>query len=435
MEKVDLLITNGWVITNDGGKTFVGDVAVKGGKIFKVGENLKASLEAVKTVDATGKIVAPAFANMHTHAAMSLFRGIGADLPLMDWLTKVIWPLEGELVSPEFVRDGVELAILEMIKSGTTFYLDMYFFEEATAEVVKRAGIRAGLGFGILDFPTKVASSPEEYLKRARDFVARFKGDPDIIPVVAPHAVYTCSPQTLTKAMELAEEFDVPYHIHLAESKGELAQVEEKYKTTPVRHMKNLGLLRERVIGAHMVWLDEEEREWVAQSGVKVAHCPESNLKLGSGVAPVSDYVKRGIKVCLGTDGSASNDNLNMPEEMATMVKLQKGINLDPTALNSSQALEIATANGFESVGIKAGRIKEGYDAEIIIVDTQRPHLQPLYDPVAQLVYSAQAGDIETVISRGKILMENGKVLTLDEEEIYEKANRWKEKILSLLGG
>ena len=435
MEKVDLLITNGWVITNDGGKTFVGDVAVKGGKIFKVGENLKSSLEAVKTVDATGKIVAPAFANMHTHAAMSLFRGIGADLPLMDWLTKVIWPLEGELVSPEFVRDGVELAILEMIKSGTTFYLDMYFFEEATAEVVKRAGIRAGLGFGILDFPTKVASSPEEYLKRARDFVARFKGDLDIIPVVAPHAVYTCSPQTLTKAMELAEEFDVPYHIHLAESKGELAQVEEKYKTTPVRHMKNLGLLRERVIGAHMVWLDEEEREWVAQSGVKVAHCPESNLKLGSGVAPVSDYVKRGIKVCLGTDGSASNDNLNMPEEMATMVKLQKGINLDPTALNSSQALEIATANGFESVGIKAGRIKEGYDAEIIIVDTQRPHLQPLYNPVAQLVYSAQAGDIETVISRGKILMENGKVLTLDEEKIYEKANRWKEKILSLLGG
>ncbi len=431
MEKVDLLIKGGWIITNTERGQFVGDVAVKDGKIYKVGENL--NLEAEKVIDAKGKIVAPAFANMHTHAAMNLFRGIGADLPLMDWLTKVIWPLEGEFVSPEFVRDGVELAILEMIKSGTTFYLDMYFFEEHTAEVVKRAGIRAGLGFGILDFPTKVASSPEEYLKRAREFVEQFKGDDSIIPVVAPHATYTCSPETLTKAMGLAEEFDVPYHIHLAESKGELAQVKEKYGTTPVRHMKNLDLLRPRVIAAHMVWLDEEEREAVAESGTKVAHCPESNLKLGSGIAPIADYLKKGITVCLGTDGAASNDNLNMLEETSTMVKLQKGVNLDPTALNSATALEIATANGFESVGIRAGRIKEGYDAEIVIYNTERPELQPLYDPTAQLVYSAQAAAVETVISRGKPIMENGKVLTLDEEEIYRKASYWREKILKKL--
>ncbi len=431
MEKVDLLIKGGWIITNTERGQFVGDVAVKDGKIYKVGENL--NLEAEKVIDAKGKIVAPAFANMHTHAAMNLFRGIGADLPLMDWLTKVIWPLEGEFVSPEFVRDGVELAILEMIKSGTTFYLDMYFFEEHTAEVVKRAGIRAGLGFGILDFPTKVASSPEEYLKRAREFVEQFKDDDSIIPVVAPHATYTCSPETLTKAMELAEEFDVPYHIHLAESKGELAQVKEKYGTTPVRHMKNLDLLKPRVIAAHMVWLDEEEREAVAEGGIKVAHCPESNLKLGSGIAPIADYLKRGITVCLGTDGAASNDNLNMLEETSTMVKLQKGVNLDPTALNSATALEIATANGFESVGIKAGRIKEGYDAEIVIYSTERPELQPLYDPTAQLVYSAQAAAVETVISRGKPIMENGKVLTLDEEEVYKKASDWREKILKKL--
>ena len=433
MEKVDLLITNGWIITNTERGQFVGDIAVKGGKILEIGQNLVQKYIAEKVIDASNKIVAPAFANMHTHAAMSLFRGIGADLPLMDWLTKVIWPLEGEFVSPEFVKDGVALAILEMVKSGTTFYLDMYFFEEHTAEIVKKSGIRAGLGFGILDFPTKVASSPEEYLKRAREFVEHFKGDKDIIPVVAPHAVYTCSPETLTKAMELAEEFDVPYHIHLAESKGELAQVEEKYKTTPVRHMKNLGLLRERVIAAHMVWLDEEEREAVAEAKVKVAHCPESNLKLGSGVAPIGDYVKRGITVCLGTDGAASNDNLNMLEEASTMVKLQKGVNLDPTALTSVQAFEIATANGFESVGIKAGRIKENYDADIIVVDTKRPELQPLYDPTAQLIYSAQACAIETVIARGKVIMENGKVLTLDEEEIYNKANYWKKKILEKL--
>jgi len=433
MEKVDLLIKGGWIITNSDRGQFVGDVAVKDGKIYEVGTNLSEKYTAEKTINAKGKIVAPSFANMHTHAAMTLFRGIGADLPLMDWLTKVIWPLEGEFVSPEFVKDGVRLALLEMIKSGTTLFLDMYFFEEHAAEVVKESGIRAALGFGILDFPTKVASSPEEYLNRAREFVTHFKGDRDIVPVVAPHAVYTCSPETLTKAMELAEEMDVPYHIHLAESKGELAQVEEKYKTTPVRHMNNLGLLRERVIAAHMVWLDEEERQMVAENGVKVAHCPESNLKLGSGVAPVSDYVKRGITVCLGTDGAASNDNLNMLEEASTMVKLQKGINLDPTALNSAQALEIATANGFESLGIKAGRIKEGYDADLIIVDAQRPELTPLYDPTAQLLYSAQAAYIETVLCRGKPVMENGKVLTLNEEEIYERANYWREKILKKL--
>jgi 5-methylthioadenosine/S-adenosylhomocysteine deaminase len=435
MERVDLIISNGWIITNTPKGQFVGDIAIKGKKIVEVGSNLREKYQADKVIDATGKIVAPAFANMHTHAAMNLFRGIGADLPLMDWLTKVIWPLEGEFVSPEFVKDGVSLALLEMIKSGTTFYLDMYFFEEYTAEVIKEAGIRAGLGFGILDFPTKVASSPDEYLQRAEEFIKTFKGDKDILPVVAPHAVYTCSPETLRKAFNLAEKYDVPYHIHLAESQGELAQVKEKYGTTPVRHMKNLGLLSERVIAAHMVWLDEEEQEAVAQSGTKVAHCPESNLKLGSGIAPVSDYIKKGIKVCLGTDGAASNDNLNMLEEMSTMAKLQKGIKLDPTALSSAQALEIATANGFESVGIKAGRIKEGYDADLIIVDANKPHLQPLYDPTAQLVYSAQAGDIETVIARGKILMENYKVLTLDEEEIYKKALYWKEKILNKLNG
>ncbi len=435
MERVDLIISNGWIITNTPKGQFVGDIAIKGEKIVEGGSNLREKYQADKVIDATGKIVAPAFANMHTHAAMNLFRGIGADLPLMDWLTKVIWPLEGEFVSPEFVKDGVSLALLEMIKSGTTFYLDMYFFEEYTAEVIKEAGIRAGLGFGILDFPTKVASSPDEYLQRAEEFIKTFKGDKDILPVVAPHAVYTCSPETLRKAFNLAEKYDVPYHIHLAESQGELAQVKEKYGTTPVRHMKNLGLLSERVIAAHMVWLDEEEQEAVAQSGTKMAHCPESNLKLGSGIAPVSDYIKKGIKVCLGTDGAASNDNLNMLEEMSTMAKLQKGIKLDPTALSSAQAMEISTANGFESVGIKAGRIKEGYDADLIIVDANKPHLQPLYDPTAQLVYSAQAGDIETVIARGKILMENYKVLTLDEEEIYKKALYWKEKILNKLNG
>jgi len=410
------------------------DIAIKDGKILEIGTDLGKKYKANKILNAKGKVVSPAFANMHTHAAMSLFRGIGADLPLMNWLTKVIWPLEGKFVSSEFVKDGVALAILEMIKSGTTFFFDMYFFEEHAAEVVEKAGIRAGLGFGILDFPTKVASTPEEYLKRVEDFVVEFKGHKSVIPVVAPHATYTCSPETLTRAMEIAERYDVPYHIHLSESQGELNQVKEKYGTTPIKHMHSLGLLNGRVIAAHVVWSDEEEREILAQNGVKVVHCPESNLKLGSGIAPVADYIRRNIWVCLGTDGSASNDNLNMVEEMSTMAKVQKGINLDPTAINAAQAFEIATAKGFEAVGIKAGRIEEDYDAEIVIWNTANPNLTPLYDVLAQLVYSAQACNIETVISQGRILMEEGKVLTLDEEEIYRKAEYWRKKILEELG-
>jgi len=428
--KGDILLKNAdYVITNAENKLLRNkDILIKGGKIVEIGENITGE-RAKKVIDCKGKIVAPSFANMHTHISMSLLRGLGADLPLMDWLTKVIWPLEGKFVSPEFVRDGAYLAILEMIKSGTTFFLDMYFFEEAIVPVIKEAKIRAGLGLGILEFPTKVAKTPEEYLKRTEELVEFLKNEENVIPVISPHAVYTCSPSTLYKAMDLAEKYDLLVHIHLAESQGELAQVREKYQTTPIRHLNNLGLLNERILGAHMVWLDDEEIELVAEKGVKVLHCPESNLKLGSGIAPISKYVKKGIHVCLGTDGPASNDNLNMLEEMATMTKLQKGVNLDPTAMTSEQAIKIASYNGFRAMGIPAGKIEEGYDADLIIVNTQRPHLQPIYDPIAQLVYSAQSEDIETVIAQGEIIMENRKVLTLNEEEIYEKALYWKRKI------
>ena len=426
MERYDLLIRSATLP----GRGRV-DIGIRDGKIKKIEKSIEA--EADYTVHANGKLVLPSFANMHTHVPMSLLRGIGADLPLMDWLQKVIWPLEGEFVSPEFVRAGAELGILEMIKSGTTLFMDMYFFEEEVGEVAKSAGIRAGLGFGILDFPTKVAKTPEEYIERAREFAKSLKGEELVFPVICPHAPYTCSPDTLRKTKELAEELDLYLHIHVAETKGEVERIKEEYGKTPVRHLESIGFLSEKVLCAHMVWLDEEEMEIVKEKNVKIAHCPESNLKLASGIAPVPEYVRKGIHVCLGTDGSASNDNLDMLEELATMAKLHKGANLDAKAMDARTALKIATENGFSAVGIKAGKIEEGYEADLLLIETENPHLQPLYDPIAQVVYSARSSDIDTVVCRGKILMEKGEVKALDEEKILYEAKKWGERISGFL--
>ncbi|MCX8164722.1 MAG: amidohydrolase [Aquificaceae bacterium] len=407
------------------------DVGISRGIIVDVSEHIKE--EAKYTIRAEGKVLFPSFANMHTHISMSLLRGLGADLPLMDWLQKVIWVLEGEFISPEFVRDGALIGVAEAIRSGTTLFMDMYFFEEAVAEVAERAGIRAGLGFGILDFPTRVAKSPKEYLQRARGFIKAFKNHELLFPVVCPHAVYTCSPDTFRRSFELASEEDVYLHTHTAETQSEIEACLEKFQKRPVEHLHAMGVLSQKTLMAHVVWTTEEERELIRESGAKVLHCPESNLKLASGIAPVSDYLKRGIHVCLGTDGPASNDNLDMLEEMSLMTKLQKGTNLDASAMDARTALRIATEEGFRAVGIKAGRIEVGYEADLILLDVQKPHLQPLYEPISQLVYSAKSSDIDTVICKGKVLMEKGELKTLDQEEVLSVAKRWKERIRDFL--
>ena len=424
---LDLLVKSAFVVE----KGAVLDVGVKEGKIVKIAENIDE--EAREVIRANHKLLLPSFANMHTHISMSLLRGLGADLPLMEWLQKVIWVLEGEFVSPEFVRDGALVGIAEAIRSGTTLFMDMYFFEESVAEIAQKAGIRAGLGFGILDFPTKVATTPEEYLRRAKDFIREFKGQELVFPVLCPHAVYTCSPNTLKKALELALEEDVYIHMHVAETQSEVERSLEEFGKRPVEHLYNLGLLSEKLLMAHVVWTTPEERELIKEKGAKVLHCPESNLKLASGIAPISDYVKRGIHVCLGTDGPASNDNLDMLEELSTMAKLQKGANLDAKAMDAKTALRIATYNGFCAVGIRAGKIEEGYLADFVLIDTNKPHLQPLYDPIAQIVYSAKSSDIDTVVCNGKVLMEKGELKTIDEEEVLHTANKWKGFILKFL--
>ncbi|MDW8032460.1 MAG: amidohydrolase [Aquificaceae bacterium] len=407
------------------------DVGIKDGLIVEIGEGI--GQEARYIIRAEGKLLFPTFANMHTHISMSLLRGLGADLPLMDWLQKVIWVLEGEFVSSEFVRDGALIGIAEAIRSGTTLFMDMYFFEEAVAEVAQKAGIRAGLGFGVLDFPTKVASSPEEYLERARSFIRAFRGEELLFPVLCPHAVYTCSPQTFKRSLEMALEEGVYLHTHVAETPSEVEASLERFGKRPVEHLHSLGVLGDKLLMAHVVWTTEEEREMIREKGAKVLHCPESNLKLASGIAPISDYLRRGIHVCLGTDGPASNDNLDMLEETSLMVKLQKGINLDAKAMDARTALKIATEEGFRAVGIRAGRVEVGYEADLLLLNPNSPHLQPLYDPIAQLVYSAKSSDIDTVICKGKVLMEKGELKTIDQEEVLFLASKWKERIEEFL--
>ncbi|NPB07246.1 MAG: amidohydrolase [Aquificae bacterium] len=426
MERFELLVKSARL---PDGRTV--DLAVKDGKIARLAPSVEGEAEYV--VNADGKLLFPSFVNAHTHLSMTLFRGIGADLPLMDWLQKVIWPLEQRFVSPEFVYDGALLGILELIKSGCTLFLDMYFFEESVARACEETGVRGALGVGILDFPTKVASSADEYLEKVRRFASKFKNSPYVMPVVAPHAPYTCSPETLRRTRELADELGLYLHIHLSETENEVKQILSKYGKRPVELLDEIGFLDERVIAAHVVWTDEREREILRERKVSVAHCPESNLKLGSGVAPVPDYLKRGINVCLGTDGAASNDNLNLLEEASTCAKLHKGYLKDPTALTAPQVLKMATENGFKALGLKAGRIEEGYEADFILINPDVPEMQPLYDPVAQLIYSATSEAVDTVVCKGKVLMEKREVKVLDEEEVFKKARAWREKILRAL--
>ncbi len=425
---LDLLVKKAFIVEK--GKIL--NVGVKDGKIAYIGEEER---EAKEKIEGEGKLLFPAFANMHTHLPMTLLRGLGADLPLMDWLQKVIWKLEGEFVSAEFVRDGTLIALAEGIRSGTTLFMDMYFFEEEVAKVAKDVGVRVGLGFGILDFPTKVARTPEEYIKRAREFVKLFKGDELVFPVLCPHAPYTCGPSTWEKVQELADSEGLYIHTHLSETKEEVERIKDQYGKSPVFHLESLGVLSDKLLCAHVVWTEEEERELLKERRVKVLHCPESNLKLASGIAPIWDYLRREIHVCLGTDGPASNDNLNMHEEMSLMAKLQKGYSLNARAMDAKTALKVATENGFSAVGIKAGKIEVGSEADFILVSTDAPHWKPMYDPISQWVYSASAEDIDTVVCKGKVLMQNRELKTIDPQEVEFVARKWRDKILSFMTG
>ena len=425
---ISLIINNGIVVTVDGGRRVLnpGAVAINGTDIVAIDTPaaIASRYKAAQTLDAAGKVVMPGLINTHTHAAMVMYRGLGNDLNLMDWLQKYIFPAEGKTVSPEFVRVGTRLALLEMIQSGTTTYADMYYFEEEVARVTRAAGVRGVLGQTVIEFPVPDAKTPADALKRAEAFAKEFAGDDLITPSLAPHSVYTLDAKTLSATSELARRLKMPVQIHLAETSAEIGLSQERHKMRPVAILESLKFWAPVTIGAHGVWINDDEIALLKQRNIGISNNPESNMKLSSGTAPVVAYRKAGVNVGLGTDGAASNNDLDMFEAMRQAAFQQKLITMDPTAISAPEAIEMATIGGARVLGQQAriGSLEPGKRADVIIVGMSRPRQQPLFDPIAQVVYASRGDDVETTIVNGKVLMRDRKVLTLDESKVLSEA-------------
>ncbi len=437
MEKknVDCIVRAGYILPMDAKFTVINDgaIAVKDGKIIDIGgyQEIISGYDSKNITGGSGRVVIPGLINTHTHAAMVYFRGLADDLPLKEWLENHIWPAEARWLSPEFISDAVELACLEMLKAGITTYNDMYFFEDAAAISTKRMGMRAVLGVGILDFPTVSAKTTDEYLENAERFAKDWRGDELITPCIAPHAAYTCGPETLKQAKTLAEKYNVLLHIHLSETEWEVQEMLVRYNKRPVEHLEAIGFLDENVLAVHCIWLEDNEIELLAKRKVGVSHCMESNLKLASGFAPVVTMLMSGIKVTFGTDGAASNNDLNILSEMSTTAKVHKALSNDPTVLDAKTALLMATRWGAEALGLGriTGSIEKGKAADLVVMNLEKPHLTPIYDIYSHIVYSMRASDVETVMVAGKVVVEDGKLCSGSEHGIIARARDWGEKI------
>ena len=434
-EHVDLVVTNGTVVTMDAQRHVIenGAVAVRGDSIVAVGPSadIAAQYDAAKIVDARGAIVMPGLINGHAHAAMSLFRGMADDLALDDWLKKYIFPAEARNVTEDFVVWGTRLGMLEMLRGGITTYADMYYFEDAVARVTKEAGMRGVLGETILDFPAPDNKTVAQALEYTQKFIEHWKGDPLIVAAAAPHSMYTCSAKTLQEAAALARRNHAPILIHVAEAPFELQLSREKYGITPVGYLAREGILGPDVIGAHCVWVDQADIATLVQYGVGCTNNPSSNMKTAAGVSPVVDMLAAGAAVGLATDGAASNNNQDMFEEMDLAAKLQKITRMDSRALPAEQVVEMATIGGARAVHLEKliGSLEAGKKADLIVVDTTAPHATPMYNVYSQLVYALKATDVRSVVIGGNMVMEDRKMLTLDETAILVKANEYKKQI------
>jgi 5-methylthioadenosine/S-adenosylhomocysteine deaminase len=426
---VSLIITNGIVITVDGARRVLnpGAVAINGAEIVAVDAPaaIATRYKAAQTIDAGGKVVMPGLINTHTHAAMVMFRGLGNDLALMDWLQKYIFPAEAKTVSPDFVRIGTQLAVLEMIQSGTTMYADMYYFEEEVAKVTKAAGLRGVLGQTVIEFPVPDAKTPADALKRTEAFARQFDHDELITPSIAPHSVYTLDAATLKAVSDMAKRLNIPIQIHLAETAAEIGLSQERHKMRPVAFLDSITFWTGTTLGAHGVWINDDEIALLKQRGVGIANNPESNMKLASGTAPVMKYRAAGVNVGIGTDGAASNNDLDMFEAMRQAAFQQKLVTMDPTAISAADAIEMATLGGARALGRnKLGSIAPGMLADIIVVDLSRARQQPVFDAVSQIVYASRGDDVVTTIVNGRILMRDRKVLTLNEANVIAEARK-----------
>ncbi|HEX7152376.1 MAG TPA: amidohydrolase [Thermoanaerobaculia bacterium] len=437
--QVDLVITGGTVVTMAGPNLENASVAIDDGKIVAVGPSaeIDKKYQGKTTISAKGKAVLPGFVNAHTHVPMTLFRGIADDLDLMDWLQNYIFPAEAKNVDREFVKWGTRLAAAEMIRSGTTTFADMYYFESDIARETKAAGLRAVLGETVIDFPAPDNKTWDEAMTYMTQFVKEWKGDRLITPAFAPHAPFTVSTEHLQDVRRRATELGVPILIHVSETRDELRQVAAKANgQTPGAYLDSIGFLGDDVVANHGVWLTADEIRTFAAKKVGVAHCPESNMMLASGVAPVVEMLAAGVDLGLGTDGPAgSNNNLDMMEEAASAARLQKVTKLDPKAISARKVLEMATIGGARALnlGDKIGTLEAGKQADVIIVDLQQPKTQPVYSVESAIVYAASGNSVTDTIVDGRILMRNSKVLTVNVTETMAKAKTLRDKILQSL--
>jgi len=439
-EQADWIWSARYVVTMDAGRRVIenGAVAIQGDRIVGVGtqSEIGSKFQARQRIRAPEALIAPGLINAHTHAPMSLFRGVADDLKLQDWLEKFIFPAEAKSVTPDFVRAGTRLACLEMALGGTTTFADMYYFEDVIAEAAKECGLRGVLGETILNFPAPDAKTPQDALAFTERFIRRFQGDPLIVPAVAPHALYTNTDESLRAARTLANRYGVPLITHLSETKQERDDAIAKQGKSPAQVFQSLGMFDGRTVAAHCVWLDDADIKLLAAKGVGVAHCPSSNMKLASGVAPVVKMLAAGIAVGLGTDGPAgSNNDTDMFEEMDLAAKLQKVITLDPQVLPATQALEMATILGARALGMEKeiGSLESGKRADLIAVRLDAPHAVPLYNVYSQMVYALKAGDVEHVMVNGRLIVRAGRMLTLDQAKVLADAAKHGAKVSSSL--
>ena len=434
-EKADIIISNGVILTVNNNDEIINDgaLAVKKNKIIDLGKSsdIKNKYEAEKEIDAKSGVIMPGLVNIHTHLAMSIFRGLADDLPLEKWLNEYIFLAEDKFVNEKFCYWGTKLSLAEMIFSGTTTFCDMYFFEKETGRVAEEAGVRGIIGEGIVSAFGDEDKIFNNKTRLTKDLLKEFKNSPLISIAIEPHSCYTCSKEILIKSKKFAKENNLLYIIHLAETKKEIDEIKNKFGMPPVEYLDKIGVLDEMTLAAHCVWLNAKDIEILKSRKVKVAHCPESNMKLASGAAPIYELLKENIIIGLGTDGSASNNDLDMFSEMDSAAKLAKVSILNSTAVNAKETVRMATINGSKALGMEneIGSLEIGKKADIIILNFNKPHLVPVYDYYSHLVYSASGSDVEICIIDGKVIMENRKILTFDVKETMEKANMIADKI------
>jgi len=433
--QAELLLHPQWIVPVDATDSILTNhsLVVSEGRIQALPPTPEARVDirAIRELELPGHALIPGLINAHTHASMTLLRGLADDLPLMTWLHEHIWPAERRWVNPEFVRAGTRLAALEMLKSGTICFNDMYFFAEVTAKVAVDAGMRAVVGMILVDCPTRFAEGPEEYLRKGLDLHDRYRDQALIRTAFAPHAPYSVSDGPCERVRVLSDELDVPIHIHLHEAHDEIVQSLRDHGERPLARLERLGLLGPNLVAVHMTQIDDGEIAALARVNAHVVHCPESNLKLANGFCPVARLLDAGVNVALGTDGAASNNDLDMMGELQTAALLAKGVAGSPAVLPAGAALRMATLNGARALGIDAetGSLELGKSADIVALDLRDPDTQPVYNPVSQIVYAAGRDQVQQVWVAGRHLIRDGEPTTLDPAAILDEARAWGTRI------